>query len=292
MRKLLLLISAIAFLTSAIQAQPGTEIYLFELAVKKNAITITNPVNITNHPGYDNQPYFHPDQPLLYYVSADSSGRTDIYQYNYLTKETTPVTRTPEREYSPTVTPDKKFLSCIIQRDNGAQDLGKYPIRGNAPAEIIISNHVVGYHAWADENNIVLFTLPQPFTLHQVNIKNQHDSIVADSIGRSLHKIPGEDAVSFVQQLKDNIWMIRKVESKTSKVHDIVVSMPSKEHDMAWTHDDKIVMSNESRLFFFNTKGKGEWKEVTINGNIPAYTITRIAVNSKGDKIALVVNEN
>ncbi len=63
--------------------QPGTEIYLFDMKVKKGTVFITNPRNITHRPGYDNQPFFHPDEPLIYYAAADTSGRTDIMVYDY-----------------------------------------------------------------------------------------------------------------------------------------------------------------------------------------------------------------
>ncbi|MBT1704227.1 TolB family protein [Chryseosolibacter indicus] len=289
---LLLVIFSVFALNYFLKAQPATEIFLFDLSVKKNAVQISNPVNITNRRGYDNQPYFHPDKTILYYVSEDSVGRTDIFQYNYLTKQTRRLTHTPEREYSPTVTPDKRYISCIIQRDNGAQDLGKYPIDGEATPTILISDQVIGYHAWADSQNAAVLALPKPYSLHLINFKTKKDSILTDSVGRSLHKVPGENAISFVQQLKDNVWMIRKVVSEPMKINDITISMLSKEHDMAWTPDLKIIMSNESKLFFINTKGKGEWKEVSIDGNITGKSFTRIAVNNKGDKLALVISED
>ncbi|MEJ0031081.1 MAG: hypothetical protein WDO15_12190 [Bacteroidota bacterium] len=68
------------------------------------------------------------------------------------------ITGTSEREFSPTVTPDKQFLSCIIQRDDGVQDLGKYPIDGGDPA-LIIDNLKVGYHVWVDNSHLALFVL-------------------------------------------------------------------------------------------------------------------------------------
>src|SRR5690606_9821643 len=111
----------------------GSEIYLFDLSNKKGKITLSKPKNATNHPGYDNQPFFHTDKPILYYASFNEEGRADIKSYDYVTGETKFITQTNEREYSPTLTPDKKYLSCIIQRDNGEQNLGKYPVDGGEP---------------------------------------------------------------------------------------------------------------------------------------------------------------
>ena len=119
-------------------AQMGSEILLFDLKIKKNKITLSNPKNITNHPGYDNQPGFNRDEPVVYYSSFNDEGRSDIKSYNYQTGVTTSVTTTNEREYSPTQTPDKNYISCIIQRDNGAQDLGKYPLTGGEDRKSVV----------------------------------------------------------------------------------------------------------------------------------------------------------
>ena len=135
----LLLMSAALLTSHLLRAQAGSEILLFDLKIKKDKITLSNPKNITNHQGYDNQPSFHSELPVLYFSSFNDEGRADIKSYNYKTSLTNFVTQTSEREYSPTLTPDKESLSCIIQRDNGAQDLVKFPLDGDSP-NIIINN--------------------------------------------------------------------------------------------------------------------------------------------------------
>src|SRR5688572_15517425 len=111
-------------------AQPGTEILLFDLKAREGKYVISNGQNITNHKGYDNQPSFHPVQPEIYFASAIDSTNVDIKIYNFKTGKITQFTFTPENEFSPTVTPDQKFVSCVIQRKNGAQDLARFPING------------------------------------------------------------------------------------------------------------------------------------------------------------------
>ena len=80
------------------------------------------------------------------------------------TKETEEITRTNEREYSPTITPDGKYLSCIIQRGDDSQDLGKYPLAGG-PAKVLIDSLKIGYHAWMNQNELLLFVLGESMTL-------------------------------------------------------------------------------------------------------------------------------
>src|SRR5258706_16362451 len=156
MKKLL----ACTFLLVSLNAfsQAGSEIFLFDLRLRKDNVLADNPKNITNHKGYDNQPFFHIDKPVIYYASFNDEGRSDIKFYNYKSEETKSLTQTTEKEYSPTLTLDKQYISCIIQRDNHAQDLGKYPVEGGEPI-IIIDNLIVGYHVWADNSHLGLFVL-------------------------------------------------------------------------------------------------------------------------------------
>jgi len=287
--KYLMMIAAL-FMATVLLAQTGSEILLFDLKVSKNKITISNPKNITNHKGYDNQPSFHTDQPLLYYSTFNDEGRADINSYHYKTGNTTSITQTSEREYSPTLTPDKNSLSCIIQRDNGAQDLGKYPVDGGDPS-IIINNMTVGYHAWMDNSHVALFILGEPHTLHYLRLPTKEDTVLAQNIGRSLHKIPGERSISFIQKTAGNNWEIKKLDSESMKISTLAATLPGRE-DIAWTADKKIVSSDGTKIYFLDPAKGEKWMEVTIqSGSELLKGVTRLAINAKGDKLAVVISE-
>lgn len=287
--KLLLLFAGL-LASLFLNAQTGSDILLFDLKVTKNKITLSHPKNITNQAGYDNQPYFHTDKPLIYYSSFNDEGRADIKSYNHKTGETTAITQTNEREYSPTLTPDKTSLSCIIQRDNGAQDLGKYPIDGGDPA-VIVDNMTVGYHAWADNSHLALFILGDPQTLHYLRLPTKEDTVLANNIGRSLHKIPGERAISFIQKKDDANWEIKKLGSETMVISTIASTLPGRE-DIAWTADGKIISSDGTKIYFLDPAKGNKWEEVTMHDGVNLLKgVTRLAVSSKGDKLAVVVAE-
>ncbi len=268
--------------------QPASEIFLFDLQLKKDNIALRNGKNITNHKGYDNQPFFHPRNPLMYYTAADSTGRTDIFAYDFKADKTIRITKTNEREFSPTITPDGQFLSCIIQRDNGAQDLGQYPIAGGS-ADVIVNNLIVGYHAWLNENVLILFVLGETPTLRKFTIDDRSDSIIAENISRSLHRIPGTKAVSFIQKHPGD-WFIKKIENNGRSITTISKTIQNGE-DLAWTPDGRILMGQGSKLYVSNPGRNESWKEVVIETTLPLKGITRIAVSPKGDKIAIVVEE-
>lgn len=271
-------------------AQTGSEILLFDLSIKRDKLVLSNPKNITHHVGYDNQPSFHADQPLIFYSSFNLDGRSDIKSYDYEKGETKSVTQTTEREYSPTLTPDKQFVSCIIQRDDGAQNLGKYPVGGGQPT-ILIDNLIVGYHAWVDQDRLLLFVLGEPQTLHLYNVKTKEDKVLAEKIGRSLHSIPGQNAMSFVHKISDSEWIIKRLDGATSEITTLIKTLPGRE-DLCWTPDGRIVMSDGTRIYSIDPAKEKEWSDVVINsGGELLRGVTRLSINKKGTKLAIVVSE-
>jgi hypothetical protein len=290
MKKLLLFVLVFSFLNSS--GQTGSEIYLFDLKITNGQVVVSNGRNITNHKGYDNQPFFHPLQPVIYYSSFDDSGRSDIKYYNYERKETKNLTLTHEREYSPTVTPDGQFISCIIQRDNGAQDLGKYPISSGKP-EVLINHLKIGYHAWAGENRLLLFVLDDSIhnSLHYYYLGKNADTVIAENIGRSLHKIPGQNAMSFVQKVSEKLSIIKKFDMSTGIISDIIPTLPGQDH-FTWLQDDMLLMSDGNKLFTCRDKLDSIWQPVIIKGDTAMLKgITRLAINTDNTKLAVVVSE-
>ena len=281
-------------------AQTGTEIYLFDMKIANGKIILSNALNITKHKGHDNQPFFHPSKPLIYYTSSNDSTKidsSDIKIYNYQTKQTTSFAITPDREYSPAVTPDEKFISCILQRRNGAQDLVKYPIEGGKP-HILINHLKVGYHAWASNNNLFLFVLDDSihFSLHYYYLDKDADTVIAENIGRGLNKIPGQNAMSFVQKISDTLSVIKKFDLNTGAVKNIIYTVKGKDL-LTWLQDNTILMSDGKNLFFYKEdpyiefKDK-KWKPVTISGDLSKLkNITRLAANADNTKLAIVVAE-
>lgn len=272
-------------------AQTGSEIILFDIKSENGQYFFSTPVNITDHKGYDNQPYFHPSKPLIYYSSFNDGGRSDIKIYNYQTGKTSNFTETNEREYSPTVTPDGKFISCIIQRDNGVQDLGKYPINGGKP-EVLIEHLKIGYHLWVAKDKLVLFILGDSSnTLHLYDLSSKMDKVLAKNIGRSLQHIPGENAISFVQNISEKEKRVQKFDLTTEMISPITLTIRGQDH-LTWLENNLILMGEGTGIYLFDTKTKEGWQPVIIEGDASMLKeISRLAVNTGRTKLAVVVNE-
>ena len=286
-------LAAFAFLLFPLlaAAQPGTDIYLYDLSVKARTVVLSNPRNITPHAGYDNQPFFHTTLPLLYYASSAEGGRTDLRAYNYQTGSSQPITATPEREYSPTLTEDQQFLSCIIQRDNGQQDLGKYPLAGG-PATVLIDNLKIGYHAWIDRSRLLVYVLATPANeLHYHDLATGRDTIVARNIGRSLKRIPHQAAISFLEQTPQGTWLIRRFDTRTLAITTPAPALEGSE-DLAWTRNGQLLMSNGEQIYCRKPGARGSWQPVRVKGTtLPLKKASRLAINPANNKLAVVVSE-
>ncbi|GAA4401134.1 hypothetical protein GCM10023187_14980 [Nibrella viscosa] len=272
-------------------AQNGTDIYLLDLSASGGRLVLSNPRNITKKAGYDNQPFFHPAEPVLYYTSMMADNQTDIWSYNLRTSIQTQLTNTPDSEYSPTVLPDRRYLSCIVQRKgSGDQDLVKYRIGNTADTKLILASQKtgkIGYQAWLNTDEAVVFVLGEPASLHYLNFKTKRDTLIATQIGRSLHRIPQQNALSFVQQV-DGKWMIRAFDPASKRLADLAESAPDSDHYNAWTSDGLLLESWGNGIVWFDPKSK-QWQPVLLPENLPRKKITRMAV--QGNRIAIVLDE-
>ncbi|MCP9767520.1 hypothetical protein EGI22_06325 [Lacihabitans sp. LS3-19] len=271
-------------------SQNGTEIYLLEIQKTSDGFSTINPRNISNRTGYDNQPSFHPKKTLIYF-SSQNNGQTDIWSYNYGSKKLTQITNTEDSEYSPTVTPDEKFLTCIVQRkSNGDQDLVKFSLKDPRKTEIILESQKtgkIGYHAWSTQSDLIAFVLGEPNTLQQFDLQTKKGKILGTNIGRSLHYIPSKKSFSFVEKDGEN-WKIKLLDPKTGQISMYADALAESDQYNAWDKDGILFGSKNDELFYLKEKSK-TWKNVSLPADLQKNKISRIAI--KDQWMALVINE-
>ena len=275
-----------------VKAQSSSSIYILTMDASKDTVRLTNPRLVTKHKGYNNQPFFHTSLPLLYYASADDSGHTDIKSYNYSTQVTQSITNTVESEYSPALTPGSKFISCVIARPGGQQDLGNYPLNGGK-ASVVIDNLKIGYYGWTSDSTLLLFVLKgDGFEMHYYNVSTKQDSILPIKPGRCFVKIPGEDAMSFIDKSDSSHWVIKKWMEKNRTIETIAMC-PCQQEDFTWTKNGLLITGKGSRLFSYNPKGRTpDWSPVLFTGVVSVLKkITRISVNAENNMLAVVTED-
>jgi len=283
----------LAFLALAQAAAPAaapaaSDIYLLELRRDGARIAVSRPSRITDWKGYDNQPSFTPDGRALLYTSIRDDKQADIYRYDLAQKTSARLTTTAEAEYSPTVTPDGRAFSVVRVEKDGTQRLWRFPFGPGEPELLLADVKPVGYHAWLDAETLLLFVLGRPATLQLASLKDGRAEIVASDVGRSLHRIPGTRFASYLD--KSGVATIRRLEPRSRKSEEVVAALDGSE-DYAWLPDGRLLMAQGSRLFSHRPGADATWRIVADLAEQGVRRITRLAVNAKGDRLALVAAE-
>ena len=275
-------------------APPDTEIFLAPLSRKGQTLQVGQPANITNSPGYDNQPSFTPDGKDVLFTSVRGSTQTDIYRYEIASRQIARVTNTPESEYSPTVTPDGRHISVVRVEADSTQRLWQFALDGGQPQLVLPGVKPVGYHAWADDHTLALYVLGSPATLQLADTRTGKAEVIAKDIGRSLQRMPGRRTVSFVTREPGvggagPALTIRELDPKTRQVTTLVRAVPgATEADLAWTPDGTLLMAYGGTLYGWR-RGDADWSRVADLDALGLHGVTRLAVSARGDLIAFVV---
>jgi dipeptidyl aminopeptidase/acylaminoacyl peptidase len=283
--------------TPAATPLPDNDIFVVELTNRAGKLELSRPTNITAHVGYDNQPSFTPDGAGLLYTSQRDGKQTDIYRYDLKTGATTQLTATPESEYSPTVMPNGKTFSVVRVEADKKQRLWQFPLTGGGAATLTLENvEPVGYHLWLDARTLALFVLGaegRPNTLQLVTLAKDGPRAVEVStlhvnIGRSLQRRPGKgQTFSFVHKVAPDNWLIKLVDVPAHKTTTLVATLPASE-DLTWLPDGTLLMAHDAKLFRLDPAHDTDWHEVADLSAAGLNKITRLAVNPKGDRLALV----
>lgn len=293
----------------AAQAPPDTEIYLAPLSRTNGTLTLGSAANITNNPGYDNQPFFTPDGRSILFTSARGGSpatggtalsATDIYRYDIGTRAIARVTQTPEGEYSPTVMLDGTRISAITVEADGTQRLYGITPGGPTVARAVLLPDIkpVGYHAWADDHTVALFVLGggngAPATLQVADTRTGTARVVATDIGRSVQRMPGTGErrhISFVQRERNGdrvTLLVKELDPATGQITTLTPAVEgSREADLAWTPDGTLLMVKDDVLYAW-ARGQTGWTEVAALSRLSLRGVTRLAVSPKGDFLALV----
>jgi WD40 repeat protein len=268
-------------------APPGVDIFIADFSELGGNAKVGKPANITKRAGYDNQPGFTPDGSAILYTSIREDKQADTYKYVIKTSVVMRMTETPESEYSPTVTPDRKHFSVIRVEADSTQRLWEFPLSGGAPRLVLEKIKPAGYHLWVNADTLAVFVLGTPNSLRLVEKATEKADTVSENVGRSIRLAPGGEAVTFVHKISADEWTIKTLNIKTRKIDSLIKTLPGSE-DFVWTPGGALLMAKEAKLFRFNPSSDKDWKEVADFSGIGIKAITRIAISPKGDKVAFV----
>jgi dipeptidyl aminopeptidase/acylaminoacyl peptidase len=294
MRRLCLVLAVTSLRISALGAQAAAdpEIFLLPMSVSDGKISVGKPANITNRPGYDNQPAFSPNGRELYYTSTRDDSQADIYKYNIAAKTTERLTKTaPESEYSATVMPSHERISVVRVERDSSQRLWSFTLKGEDDRLVLPEIKPVGYHAWLSPFHLALFVLGTPNSLVLVNTRTGVEQVLARDIGRSLLPLPTGHGFTYLAH-RDSDWVLTEVRLSASndsvRYSRPLVTLPDGMNFVAWVGNTLI---GGARTKLFTWRAGGEWSELADLESEGLTNISRIAVSPDRQTLAIVAEK-
>lgn len=246
---------------------------------------VGTPLRVTDRAEYDNQPRFLPDGRSLVYTSMRGEA-TDIYRYDLDTGKGVAIVTTPQSEYSPTPVPGRDAISVVRDYGDLKQQLWSFPLDGGEPQLLLPDVNPVGYHAWVDAEQVILFVLGEPHTLQFATIGPGAGKVVGESPGRALARIPGSGEMSYVDKSGEP-WWLTAIDPKTHETRRLNAMHPERE-DCAWAPDGSVWMGDGSKLYRWHPDDEEGWELAVDLGEQGIGDITRLAFSPDGKKLAVV----
>ena len=258
-----------------------TEVWLGPVDLREGRFVVGEMKNISNHPGYDNQPSFDPDgRSLLFSSEAEGVAETGLgiqaVRYDLGTGKATKLTKV--RGFSPT--PAGKSIMTLREGT-----VWQYDLDGKGSRVLLPEVKTAGSFTRMDEQRWILF----------MNEEQRH---IAVWDGRTLqrvvpgavtapYRIPGEQAVTFVVQEGEAKKLMRM--DLAGDRGTVLATIPFKTggHHV-WTSRGTLLMASGNEIHEWNPAKPSEWPVVHRFSEPGLQGITRIALSPREDHIAVV----
>lgn len=270
---------------------PDCDIFLFDVnADDDGKLTIANARNITDRPGYDNQPWFTPGSESILFTADRVPNRTDVYEYVIASGELKTVTDSPTQEYSPQISSDNKTLSFVTDGPTANQSVW-FQQRGEKKSQWLLSGmgerEPVGYYSWNHKTDNVLFWSRYGFCMRLVHRgSGKSHYVCGNAVPSSPYVIPRTDHFSFVHRQGNGTVWIKELNPKTRAIRPLI-QLPGANANYGWTPAGKLLNVDGSELKTASPNGD-DWSVVADLAKFKIEKATRVAISPNGKLLAIV----
>lgn len=267
-------------------SQNNTDVFLFDLAPAYEGLEFLNMQNISNDPGYDNQPSFSSNEIILF--AGNNNGQTDISEYNLNTKIKKFInTETEGGEYSPQKFPSHDVVAAVRLDKNGLQRLYQYSSRIGTSTELI-KELQVAYFAFNNDQKILATVLDgEKMDLVMIDLLIKSADTLFYNAGRSIQKIPKLNFMSYSLVNAEGNLDLYMMDMNSSESF-FVCELPIGIQDCVWINDTQILVGSGNILYMYDTLGDPEWIRVASLEEYGLKNISRMAISPNGKHIAIV----
>ncbi|CAN5912944.1 hypothetical protein BH11BAC7_BH11BAC7_29280 [soil metagenome] len=299
MKKKLLFLFFKCIIFVPVNAQlPNSEVWLFPYSGRSSTINFMDGKNISNNPGYDNQPFFSADSRNMLWTSEQDSGQTDIFSYNLTEHVALRLTQTKVSEYSPEYIPNDHYFSAVVVEKDSTQRLWKYDLRRfdtiSKPSMLLLPEvKNVAYSRWYSSDLVVVCLLPEPMHLAYINPKQGNAVSYAENAGRAMQVYTRKKKKIFLytQMNADSSYSIH---SMTGIIPGVFAFAPvpclKESQDFVVDGCGHILMARGAKIFKWIIGKSTEWEELIDLEKNGIHSITRMAISPDGKHLALVDN--
>ena len=266
-------------------AQPSTEVYTGTLSPTAHGWTVVQLTNLSQNPGYDNQPSFWTKNVLLY--ASTRGNQTDIVYHALDGGNKQWKSHTPQgSEYSPLRIPSTEEFSAIRLDSTGLQRLYRYD--SNGVSQLIHPTLKIGYHVWVNATTLLCTVLVDDrMDLYRLEVPTKKATLLQRQVGRSLHHIPGTSDFSFIHW-KDQQAIVTRIDAEM-QVQNALFTLPPGVQDHAWLPNGALIYGEGQKLYSVQpNQSPRVLKEFSPK---EIQSISRIAISPNGQRIALVGEE-
>lgn len=270
---------------------PAMDIYVAGLSWVDGVPSIGTPRNVTNHPGYDNQPAYIPGSQDFFYSAETEAGTTDVFLYEAGFGSSAQITNMPESgEYSPRLLPDRSGIAFLRQDENGVQHITRTDLAGR-DRQVMLDLDPVGYFAFnADATKVAMFVLTEPFTLQVADLNTGDIQVVYEDIGPALYATQDGSGAIFTTPREDGgaTAMLYDFESGET---EFLFDLPgqSQNYGLATAPDGLSgAFSSDDGMLLYRDANSADWTPVADLASFGLEEVTRIAVSDDGQRIAIV----
>jgi ketosteroid isomerase-like protein len=291
MRRIVLVILLASAATLHAQIN-DSEVWVGSLDMSGGRFAVSNLVNISKHPGYDNQPAFFPDGKLVFTTQIavlDETGHAvQAVIHDFAKGTSTPVPGA--LGFSPTPAADG---SLMLLRD------GHVVLHDAAGKESqLTETKDAGYFARFDEQTWVLYINDKQRRIAMYDPKTKALDTMALGSMTAPFRIPGKRAVSFVAvepfPAPEGVappprkLFLRQLNLDDHQVTTLAsISFPTSGSHV-WTSRGTLLMASGHTIYEWNPAKPDDWPVAATFDNPELQGLTRIAVSPRGDRIALV----
>jgi uncharacterized protein (TIGR02246 family) len=287
-----LLLASAATLTAQIN---DSEVWVGALDMSGDRFAVSNLVNISKHPGYDNQPAFFPDGRLVFtsqIAVLDETGhavQARVHDFASGTSAAIP----GALGFSPTPTADG---SLMLLRE------GKVWLHEMSGKErTLTETNDAGYFSRFDDRTWVLYMNDKQRRIVIYDATTKALDTIAIGSATAPFRIPGKRAVTFVavepfpapegeavKTAPPRKLVLRRLDLDDQKVTTLATIPFATSGSHVWTSRNTILMASGHTIYEWNPVRPDDWRAAAQFDNPELQGLTRIALSPRGDRIALV----